>query len=169
MAHASRALLDELSRVISRDLAALQREIGAYPDDAAPWAPLGGLTNCGGTLALHVAGNLRHFVGAGLGGTGYVRDREAEFGTRDLSRAELQARVGEAIADVRAALAACDPAVLEQPFPLEVGGRHPGTRLFLLHLAAHLAYHLGQVDAHRRGVTGQSQTVDALSIAELFA
>src|SRR5437667_3352064 len=32
-----------------------------------------------GHLILHLTGNLNHFVGAQLGKTGYVRDREKEF------------------------------------------------------------------------------------------
>src|SRR5260370_35742116 len=36
--------------------------------------------NSVGHLAQHLAGNLNHFVGAQLGQTRYVRDREREFG-----------------------------------------------------------------------------------------
>src|SRR5690349_24969300 len=35
--------------------------------------------NSFGHLVLHLTGNLNHFAGARLGGTGYVRDREREF------------------------------------------------------------------------------------------
>src|SRR5262245_27125908 len=35
--------------------------------------------NSVGHLVLHLTGNLNHFVGAQLGRTGYVRDREREF------------------------------------------------------------------------------------------
>src|SRR5437879_3122756 len=35
--------------------------------------------NSVGHLILHLTGNLNFFVGAQLGGTGYVRDREREF------------------------------------------------------------------------------------------
>ena len=35
--------------------------------------------NSVGHLVLHLTGNLNHFVGAQLGKTGYVRDREREF------------------------------------------------------------------------------------------
>ncbi len=72
-------LTSHLAAILARDLAALRREIEAYPDDALPWREVPGLTNPGGTLALHVAGNLQHYVGHVLGGSGYVRDRPAEF------------------------------------------------------------------------------------------
>src|SRR5216110_942476 len=35
--------------------------------------------NSVGHLILHLTGNLNHFVGAQLGGSGYVREREREF------------------------------------------------------------------------------------------
>src|SRR5436853_6347233 len=35
--------------------------------------------NTVGHLVLHLTGNLNHFVGAQLGGTGYRREREREF------------------------------------------------------------------------------------------
>jgi len=72
--------IDDLSRVLVRDLRTLAAELDAYPDDASVWACPPGIPNAAGTLVLHVAGNLRHFVGARMGGTGYVRDRAAERG-----------------------------------------------------------------------------------------
>ena len=82
-----------LTRILLRDLGALQREIELYPDDAMPWKSVAGLPNSGGTLVLHLVGNLRHFIGGDLGGTGYVRDRKAEFSASKLSRTELVALV----------------------------------------------------------------------------
>lgn len=162
-----RALLDGLSQLFARDLAAMQREIAAYPDDDGPWQPIPGLSNSGGTLALHVAGNLRYFIGAVLGGSGYVRDRDSEFSRRGVSRAELQDGLALTATEVRAALASCDPSCLSMPFPVAIAGQQPETQRFLLHLAVHLTYHLGQLDAHRRVVTGDPRTVDALSIQAL--
>lgn len=162
-----RALRDGLAQIFARDLAAMQREIAAYPDDEGPWRAIPGLNNCGGTLALHVAGNLRHYVGAVLGGSGYVRDRDVEFSRRGVARAELQAGLAVAADEVRTALAACDPSCLSEPFPVAIAGHQPDTQRFLLHLAVHLTYHLGQLDAHRRVVTGDPRTVDALSIQAL--
>jgi hypothetical protein len=36
-----------------------------------------------------------------------------------------------------------------------------------MHLVAHLGYHLGQIDYHRRMVTGDKTTVDVVSVREL--
>lgn len=70
--------------VLVRELEAFCREVEAFPDDERLWQTLPGITNACGNLARHVAGNLQHFVGARLGGTGYVRHREAEFSQRSV-------------------------------------------------------------------------------------
>lgn len=167
MPDAAALLLASVRAMLARDLAALGREVAAYPDDAAPWRQLPGLGNCGGTLVLHLAGNLRHFVGARLGGSGYVRDREAEFRERDLPRHELAARVAAAAREVDAALAALPPSRLLEPFPDALAGVRVVTGDLLVHLATHLTYHLGQVDSHRRLAGGDSAPVGALAIPAL--
>jgi uncharacterized damage-inducible protein DinB len=155
--------------VFWRDLESLAAEVAAYPDDAALWRAAPGIANPGGTLALHLAGNMRHFIGAELAGTGYVRDRDAEFGTRDLSRAEVRRIVEAARDEVDAALAPLDDGALERPFPVAVAGVTLSTGQFLIHLAAHLGYHLGQLDYHRRITSGGGsvagmQAVKALAV-----
>lgn len=159
--------LADLRTVLLRDLKGLIREVQAYPNDEAPWAPIPGIANCGGTLVLHLAGNLQHFVGALLGGSGYIRDREAEFATRGLSRAELVAHIDRTIAAVEPVLARLTEARLAEPFPAEIAGKRPTVGRFLTHLATHLAYHLGQVDYHRRAVAPESGVVGAVAVAEL--
>lgn len=152
--------------VLLRDLAAFRREIEAYPDEASLWALPPGLPNSAGTLALHVAGNVQHFIGAILGGTGYIRDRAAEFGDRGVARAELLRGLSAAEDAVRGTLDG--PALPEQyPGPAGGGGMTVGTDEWLVHLAVHLTYHLGQVDYHRRSVTGSATGVGAVATAGL--
>lgn len=153
--------------VLARDLRALAREVDAYPSDDLPWRTAPGTSNSAGTLVLHLAGNLEHFIGAVLGGTGYVRDRDAEFATRDLTRAELRGRIEAAAQSVDATLAQLLPERCEAEYPIPVGGGKLRTGDFLLHLATHLAYHLGQIDYHRRALVRDAATVDAMSISEL--
>ena len=54
-----------------------------------------------------------------------------------------------------------------QPTILEVGGIRLTTGRFLLHLEGHFAYHLGQLDYHRRVVTGIGTSVGALPLPAL--
>ena len=122
------------------------------------WLVPDGLPNSGGTLALHIAGNLRHFVGTVLGGDSYVRDRDAEFAKRGVPRAELIGELrqrGEGGSRRRAAPRSGE---VQRTVPIcrwRTDGSNTGD--FMLHLATHLAYHVGQVDFHRRIVTGTRQ------------
>lgn len=158
---------DMVRRTLLRELHTLAVELDAYPDDASVWAGPPGIENSAGTLALHLVGNLRHFIGARLGGTGYVRDRVEEFAARGLARTEIRARIAAAIAEVDRVLAALPPGRLAEEFPDPVGGVRLSTGQFMLHLAAHFGYHLGQLDYHRRIVTGRAEGVGALAPAAL--
>ncbi len=153
--------------ILDRDLRTLRREIEAYPEEGQLWEAVPGLPNCGGTLALHLAGNLQHYIGARWGGTGYARDRDAEFARRDVPRSELVAEIERARAAVAAGLARLPAAALAVEYPEVVGRSRVRTDEYLVHLCTHMAYHLGQLDAHRRLVTGNAAGVGALSPNEL--
>jgi uncharacterized damage-inducible protein DinB len=155
--------------MIDRELAALRRSVEAYRADADLWATPPGIANSGGNLVLHLAGNLQYFFGAVLAKTGYQRDRPAEFSRRDVSRDELLSEIDAASAAVAQGLNRLTDASLREPFPEQVGGRTVTNGDWIVHLAAHLAYHLGQVDYHRRIVSGDGRTVDAVSVRELPA
>jgi uncharacterized damage-inducible protein DinB len=161
------ALVTWVRAILRRDLGTLRRELDLYSDDAGPWREVPGLANSGGTLALHLAGNLRHFVGAKLGASDYVRDRAAEFADRDVPRAKLIALVDAATHEVDAALAALDARRLMEEFPDAVAGVRVTTGDLLLHLVAHFTYHLGQLNAHRRVVSGDAVSVGTLSVPAL--
>ena len=156
-----------LARFLARELRSLRRELEAYPDDASLWALPPGLPNAGGTLALHLAGNLRHYVGAVLGGTGYVRDRPAEFAARGVPLAAVLAEVDAATADVQATLPRLTAEDMARPYPEPIRDVDLETGTFLLQLLVHLGYHLGQLSYHRRLVTGDARGVDALNPADL--
>lgn len=156
-----------LETLIVRDLRAVRRELEAYPDDASVWREIPGVPNTGGTLALHVAGNLRHFLGAVLAKDGYVRNRDAEFARRDVPRGELLAGLDAALESVERTLRSLPDDRVEAPYPEPIAKRSVSTAVFATHLAVHLAYHLGQIDTHRRAVTGDARGVDAVSVREL--
>ena len=160
-------MIKSVLTVLARDLATVAQEVELYPTDAALWTRLEGLGNPGGNLVLHLAGNLQHFIGAQLGDTGYVRDRDAEFTRRDLTRAELLEELARAAEAVARTLGGLDPARLAEPYPLPMIGRSVGTGVFLVHLCAHLAYHLGQLDAHRRLAGGPGTCPGAQALQAL--
>jgi hypothetical protein len=169
MSSTEKQMLAPVRRILLRDLSAVQREITAYPDDDAVWRTVPGIANSGGTLALHIAGNLQHFIGATLGKTGYVRDRDAEFAARQVSRAEIDAQLTEAHEAVDITLTRLDPSRLRDVYPLPIGEMRVFVGPYLLHLAVHLGYHLGQLDYHRRIVTGSSETVGTVALPPVFA
>jgi uncharacterized damage-inducible protein DinB len=141
--------------------------VEAYSADDLLWRRVPGLTNVGGTLVLHIAGNVQHFLGARLGGTGYVRHRDAEFARRDVTRPTMLAELDRAAEAVRAGLSGLHDSQLADEFPDLIGGMRFRTGDYLLHLTTHLAYHLGQVDYHRRMVTGSEQPIGAMRTSEL--
>lgn len=151
-------MLNDLRAMILRDLESMKNEVDAYDEPADLWAPPKGITNSAGNLALHAAGNLRHFIGHVLGGSGYERDRDAEFESKNVPVEDVLGYLTAAEEEVDRALRQLDPAILDQPYPLD--SIPLTTSQFLLHLSAHLAYHVGQVDYHRRLVSGKNQPVD---------
>src|SRR2546430_15182523 len=150
------AVTTNIAQLLSRELEGFKRELALFPDDETVWTTVPGVTNSAGNLALHVAGGLQYLVGALLGGTGYVRNREAEFGRRSGTRSELVAELDKAAAVVREVLPRLPESALAAELPEPVMGMRFRTDLFLLHLCAHAAFHLGQAGYIRRIVTGDA-------------
>lgn len=168
MADTDQTLLrNALRTVLLRDLDALDREIAAYPDDESVWLTPPGILNSGGNLALHLIGNIRHFFGGTLAKNGYVRNRDAEFGTKGLSRGEIREQIRQATAELDAALDVITDDQLSSVFPLPIRDFRVGTATFLVHLAVHFGYHLGQVDYHRRLSTSNPPSANAMAMEPL--
>ncbi len=146
--------VDDLNLLLTRDLEGFRREVALHADDATLWQTMPGVTNAAGNLALHVAGSLQHFVGALLGGTGFVRNREAEFATRSGTREEVDRALTAAIDAVQGTLVRLSDAELDQPMPGAPNGLRTTRGRFLMHLVAHTAFHLGQAGYARRMLAG---------------
>ncbi|MCA9837350.1 MAG: DinB family protein [Trueperaceae bacterium] len=169
MVNSGKQTLPENLRVLYlRDIATLERELALYPDDASVWQDLPGLPNCGGTLLLHMAGSLQYFFGTTFGKTGYVRNREAEFSRRNVPRTDIRVELTNAKKGVQAAFASLSEDDLERPFPVQFADAEFTTQLTLLQFLSHLAYHLGQIDYHRRAVTGSHASANAIAASELI-
>ncbi len=143
-------MINSLTELFIRDLTKLKDEINAYADESKLWVTAKEINNSAGTLCLHLVGNLKHFLGATLGNTGFVRDRDAEFTQKNVPRAELVKGIDEAIAAVKTTLAALDEQNLAKPYPIDFYKKQGSTAFYLLHFSSHLNYHLGQINYHRR-------------------
>ena len=70
-------------------------------------------------------------------------------------------------ADVAATMARLDDAALQQPYTQGPKGVEVTAQRWLIHLASHAAFHLGQAGYLRRIVTGNGATADTVSVKVL--
>lgn len=143
-------IINTLEVIFLRDLKRLRFEIESYQNEATIWHFEKNITNSAGNLCLHLIGNLNSYIGATLGQTGYVRDREGEFSLRNFTKAELLQQIDDTSAVVRRSLGQLTEAELEQEYPFLVFAEKTSVGFFLIHLSTHLSYHLGQINYHRR-------------------
>lgn len=133
-----------------RDLNKLKEEISLYKNESDLWLAKGEIKNSAGTLALHLIGNLKHFIGAQLGHTGYVRQRDKEFSERNVPREKMLSDIDEVIAMVKKVLTTIKDSDLEKEYPIKFLEEKRTIGYMLPTLSTHLSYHLGQVNYHRR-------------------
>lgn len=142
--------MKELVTLFERDLNKLKVEISSYGDPADLWKLREGIANTGGNLCLHLVGNLRHFIGKTLGNIAYERNREKEFSDKDIPVEMLLQMIDETVIAVKETLQHLTAEELAKTFPIKVFAEEMSTEQFIFHLYAHLNYHLGQINYHRR-------------------
>ena len=139
-----------LYRLFERDLTRLKVELNLYSDEQIIWQTTGQISNTAGNLTLHLLGNLNTYIGAVLGGTDYVRDRPAEFSLKNIPRESLLEQIDALLIILKTTLEKLSDTAFEEEYPLLVFEEKTSTEYFLVHLTTHLAYHLGQINYHRR-------------------
>lgn len=142
------ALIGELERL--RDAV---RQIAEPISEKELWMKPLEPGNSIGHLILHLSGNLNHFVGAQLGNTGYVREREREFAeTNPPAKEVVLANLDKAVATFRQVVSALSAEQLAAPHPeARFGPVFNG----LVHLVGHFAIHRGQMSYIERLVKKQ--------------
>lgn len=140
---------NDFCELFKRDLKKVKIEIESYQNDDIIWIIEGEINNSAGNLALHICGNLKHFIGAQLANTGYERKRDFEF-EGQVSREELISEVDTTIQVMEKAFEMITVDTLNSNYPLEPFGYKMSNFYFLNHLLGHLNYHLGQINYHRR-------------------
>ncbi len=140
--------------IFERELNKLAEEIKLYPNEASIWKVTEGVKNSGGNLCLHICGNLQHFIGNVLGNTGYVRNRDKEFADKNIPVADLLNEIEATKKAVVKTLENIPDTDLDKEytaFPAHLLGKENITKFyFLAHLIAHMDYHIGQINYHRR-------------------
>ncbi len=143
-------MTESLKELYTNDLDRLIAEVEKFENEEDLWRTSGDIINPAGNLALHIAGNLQHFFGATLGATGYVRDRDAEFGSKNIPKAEIINEINKAKEAVAGVLDHITSDQLQATFPHKVLNQEWKTEKFIIFLQGHLAYHLGQLNYLRR-------------------
>ncbi|MDF2833084.1 DinB family protein [Chryseobacterium indoltheticum] len=143
-------MTESVKSLFTRDLNQLKKEIESYQNEEAIWKIDKDILNSAGNLSLHLVGNINHFIGAILGNSGYVRNRELEFSLKNIPKTELILQIEKTIKIVHSSLDQLSEEDLKKEYPIEALGYPMTTEYFLIHLFGHLNYHLGQINYHRR-------------------
>lgn len=144
------SFIHDITEIFARDLDVLADEVTQTKDENL-WLTVPGINNSVGTLALHICGNLRYFVGAVIGEDGFIRNREAEFSNQPISKSEILSEINATKTAVKSALGKLNPSNLSKPMretPPQHMGRSVG--FFLIQLSCHFSRHRGQLDYLRR-------------------
>ncbi|WP_347053253.1 DinB family protein [Flavobacterium olei] len=141
---------ETLKTLFNRDLNKLKTEIESYENESSIWQIDKNISNSAGNLCLHLIGNLNTYIGTELGKTGYIRNRPLEFSLKDIPKSELIEKIEATIQVVNSTMETLNDTDLEKIYPQIVFEKEMTTGFFLIHLATHLGYHLGQINYHRR-------------------
>lgn len=143
-------ITDTFIKLFRRDLNKLKQEIDTYKTEDNLWVSNDVISNSAGNLALHLIGNLNHFIGANLGDSGYIRQRDLEFSLKDVVKVELISKIDDTISVVESVLTQLTEVDLQKEYKRKILENTMTTEYFLVHLSTHLSYHLGQINYHRR-------------------
>jgi len=143
-------MIDELIKIYERDLDRLKDEVVSFQNEDNLWEIRGSILNSAGNLCLHLVGNLHTYIGKNIGGYTYVRNRDAEFSLKNVPREYLIQQITEVKEIVLSSLKSMEEEKLEEMHMEDALGYPMTNSYFLIHLAAHFSYHLGQINYIRR-------------------
>jgi len=142
--------INHFAHFYAQGIEKISEELKLFHQEAEIWKVTGDISNSAGNLTLHLIGNLNFFIGAQLGNTGYVRDRDNEFVARDVHRDVLVRMVNETKAMTEKTLNSLTDEDLAKVYPLNMFGEGKTTGFILTMMLTHLNYHLGQINYLRR-------------------
>ena len=121
------------------------RELSAPLSEKQFWAKPYPYGNTFGHLVLHLTGNLNYYIGAQIAHTGYVRDRQREFTEPNPpSKEDALKGLDAAVSMVMETVHAQSPEDWSKPY--SAVNTNCSNRLdIVLHCAAHMQHHIGQM------------------------
>ncbi len=128
---------------LEQNLGQIRRCVGLL-NEAELWRRANEHTNAVGNLILHLGGNVRQWIIAGIGGEPFQRDRPAEFAARGPVPAEqllprLEQTVAQAIRTIRGVGAESAAAARS------IQGYQVSTVAAIFHVVEHFSFHTGQI------------------------
>jgi hypothetical protein len=145
-------IVQVLIELFNRDITRCIKEIEAFKTEENIWRTYAGINNSAGNLCLHLIGNLNTYIGEQISKTGYIRDRELEFSSKGIPKADLVKGLESTLDVVVESLNKMNQRDLEKEYPLLVFKEKTSTLFFITHLSTHLNYHLGQINYLRRNL-----------------
>lgn len=140
----AQAFLERSRHYLVREYPAkIQRCLDVLPVDAL-WRRDDESENSIGNLLLHLAGNVRQWIVAGVGGAPDARERSAEFSARaGHDASSLMDLLRTTLGEVDVVLAGLDARQLEEPRRIQ--GRDVKVLDAVYHVVEHFSMHTGQI------------------------
>jgi hypothetical protein len=105
----SQDVLSEAGRLLDRCVIKIAHCLDQLSEEQVWWRPADSMNSIG-NLILHLCGNMRQWMVAGIGGAADIRQRSAEFAERGpIPKAELLARLKKVVAETKEAFARTRP------------------------------------------------------------
>lgn len=140
-----------------RDIRKLIEELNLFTNEENLWRIAGDVKNSSGNIVLHIIGGMNHLIGATLGQTGYIRDRDLEFVRKGIERKVLVAQLEELILVIKKTMSTLTQEQMIEDYPIFFDKPNTSTGYVLVQLLLHLNYHLGQVNYLRRFLDGPNK------------
>lgn len=148
-------ITQHLIPLFQKDLDKLKEEISLYQKDEQLWQLKGNITKSAGNICLQLTGSLQHYIGAVLGDSGYVRNKEAELRVKNVPRSKLLEDIDSTRSAITDALEQLSKNELLKNYPIPVFEENVTTEYYLIHLLCDLNFNTGQISYHRQLLSGE--------------
>ena len=147
-----RTFLDYSAQKLQQQAKRIEDCLGRLSEDQV-WARGHENENAVGNLVLHLCGNVRQWIIAGVGGQADLRKRDEEFAARGgVPIPELTEKLRTTIAEAENVVRAVTPEQIGEP--LKIQGYHVTVMESIYHVVEHFSGHTGQIIFATKMLTG---------------